>query len=75
MRLPAWFRLTPNQWNVLYTAVSHISQGVILFSLGAFFVPEAVGLPLTFPKDFSIKILIGGLVLLLSAIIMSREKK
>lgn len=67
------FGLTPNQWKVLASASSNIGQGIILFALAAFFVPEAVGLPSSFPKDFSIKILLGGLILLISAIIMSRE--
>ena len=70
-----WFKLTPAQWKVLASALSNIGQGVILFSFAAIFVPEAVSLSNNFPKQFGIETLIGGLILLLCAIIMSREKK
>jgi len=67
-------RLTPNQWRVLASAISNISQGVILFSFAAFFVPQAVSLPENFSKEFAIRFFGGGLILLISAIMMSRSK-
>jgi predicted membrane channel-forming protein YqfA (hemolysin III family) len=69
------FKLTSNQWQVLYSAISHISQGVILFALGAIFVPQTVSLQDSYPKQFGIIIFTGGLILLLSAIIMSKDRK
>lgn len=70
-----WFKLTKDQWKILASALSNIGQGVILFSFAAIFVPEVVSLSNNFPKQSGIETLMGGLILLLCAIIMSREKK
>lgn len=49
-------KLTHPQWKTLTTALSNIGQAVILFSLAAFFVPQAVNLPNDFSKGFSVLI-------------------
>ncbi len=68
-------RLTPNQWRVLASALSNISQAVILFSFAAIFVPEAISLEKDFPKQLGIYALLSDLWLLLCAIMMSRDKQ
>lgn len=69
------FKLTNPQWKLLASAISNISQGIILFSLAAFFVPEAVGLPRDFSQIIARNFLYGGLSLLLSAVILSKKGK
>lgn len=81
--MPVWYikgmingpKLTPNQWKLLSSAFSNMSQAILLFLLAAFFVPEVVGLKTNFSKGLSILILIGGLSLLgLSVIIVKKGK-
>ena len=70
-----WFRLTPNQWQVLSSAFSNMSQAIILFSLAAFFVPEAVGLTKDFSRLYALLYLLGGLLFLTSAVILRERGK
>jgi membrane protein DedA with SNARE-associated domain len=68
-------KLIPEQWQFLASAFSHISQGIILFSLGTIFVPEAVGLPKDFSRVQGIIFLISGFILLIIGVIMSARSK
>lgn len=68
------FHLTPARWRILASISSHIGQAVTLFSLAALFVPETVGLTRDFSKIFASRTLIAGLLLLVAAVIMTREK-
>lgn len=68
-------KLNSAQWKLLASAVSNISQAIILFSFAAFFVPETVGLSRNFSQIVSVGIFISGLLtLLLAAIIVRRGK-
>lgn len=69
------FTLIPNQWEILYKALSNISQGIILFSLAALFVPGAVGLPKDFSRILASSFLLGGLFLLTIAVIIGKKGK
>ena len=65
------FKLTPTQWKTFSSGLSNISQGIILFSLAAFFVPKAVNLDEDFSKQFATLSFIGGLLLFIVSIIIS----
>lgn len=68
-------KLTPSQWKLLSSALSNISQAAILFSLAAFFVPEAVSLSKDYPKFLSLSFLISGLFMLVGAVIIIKKGK
>ena len=53
-------KLSTEQWKLLASAFSNISQAIILFSLAAFFVPETVGLPKEFPRIVAFSFFISG---------------
>lgn len=65
--------LTPEQWKLLASACSTMSQAIILFALTAFFVPEVVNLS----KDFSRLVALGaltlGLIILYGAVIIATQ--
>jgi len=66
-------RLLPKQWRLYASGTSNVSQAIILFSLTAIFVPEAVSLSQDFPKLISVfYLLIGLMIFILSGIIMRR---
>lgn len=52
-----------------------MSQAIILFSLAAFFVPEAVSLPKDFPRVLALGFLICGLIILMAAVIIIKKGK
>ena len=67
------FGLEKEQWKVIASTVTHIAEAILIFSLAAFFVPEAVGLE----KDFS-RIVVGlffasGLTTLTIAVILTKR--
>lgn len=66
-------KLTPGQWKFLASAVSNISQAIILFGLASLFVPQTLSLEVGFSKGFAILILTGGLLLLIGAIIIYKR--
>lgn len=66
-------RLILNQWKLLASAISNISQAIILFGLAALFVPETLNLGNSFSKELASLILIGGLLLLIAAVIISKR--
>lgn len=55
--------LRPKQWKVISSGLSNIAQAVIIFSLAALFVPEAVGLPREFSRLQSLVYLICGFII------------
>lgn len=69
------FKLSPTQWTVLSKAFSNISQAIILFSLAAFFVPEAVSLTINFSKIYAFLMLLCGLSLFIITVIISKKGK
>ena len=66
-------KLSQNQWKLLSSAFSNISQAIILFSLAAFFVPETVGLSKDFSRLLAFGISIFGLFNLLVAVIIVKK--
>ncbi|HBQ50680.1 hypothetical protein A3B42_04205 [Candidatus Daviesbacteria bacterium RIFCSPLOWO2_01_FULL_38_10] len=66
-------KLLPTQWKLLASATSNIGQAIILFGLAAMFVPEALNLGGSFSKEFAVIILIGGLLFLIGAVIISKR--
>ncbi len=70
-----FFRLSNDKWQVLSSALSHIGQAIILFSLAALFVPEAVSLSKDFSRVFALIYLIGGLLILCIAVIIRDRGK
>ena len=66
-------KLSPNQWKLLSSAFSNMSQAIILFSLAAFFVPETVGLPKDFSQFKAFGISVFGLYILLIAVIITKK--
>ncbi len=68
-------KLTFPQWKLLASAFSNIAQAVILFSLAAFFVPEAVSLSSSFSQNLAVGFLFGGLLLLAIAVIISKKER
>jgi putative effector of murein hydrolase LrgA (UPF0299 family) len=68
-------RLSQEQWKILASAFSNIGQAIILFSLAAFFVPEAVGLNKEFSRPTSSLFFMFGLTLLGIAIIIIKKGK
>jgi len=68
------FKFKTHQWNLLAGAFSNIAQGVILFSLGAYFIPKVVGLPDDFPVERSINFLLGGLILLAVGVTIVKKR-
>lgn len=68
-------KLTPAQLRTLASAFSNISQAIILFSLAAAFVPEAINLSRDFSRPVAFGYLTCGLILLaFSAILVRKEK-
>lgn len=67
-------KIKSHQWNLFAEAFSHIAQGIILFSLGAYFIPKAVGLPDDFPVQRSLNFLLGGLILLIMGAIIAKKR-
>lgn len=68
-------RLSQEQWKLLSSAFSNISQAIILFSLAAFFVPEAVGLEKEFSRPTSTLFFIFGLTIFVIALIIIKKGK
>lgn len=68
-------RLTRNQWQVLSTAIIHIAEAIILFSLAAFFVPEALNLSKDFSRITAFGFLISGLTILVAGVILAKKGK
>lgn len=66
-------KLTNAQWKLLASAFSNIGQAVILFSLAAFFVPEAVQLPKDFSKLTAFAFTISGWLIFAVAVIISKK--
>lgn len=66
-------KLTIAQWKLLASAFSNMSQAVILFSMAAFFVPEAVSLPVNFSQVLAVGFLFGGLLMLAVGVIIIRK--
>lgn len=69
------FTLTKPQWKLLAGTISNISQGIVLFSLAAIFVPEVVSLKKDFSRTDGIFYLSDGLFLLIIALIIARKGK
>jgi len=69
------FKLTKHQWGILCSALSNISQGIILFSLAAIFVPQTVGLSIDFSRNDAQNYLIAGLCSLMITVILSKKGK
>lgn len=72
MKLPAP-RFSKSQWKIFASAVSNISQAIILFALAAFFVPETVGLGNDFSRIAAFFYFISGLLILLGAGILASK--
>lgn len=68
-------RLSKSQWKRLASALSNISQGVILFSAAAFFVPEVVGLSKSFSRSTAFLYFLSGLCILIGAVILSKKEE
>ena len=68
-------KLTAAQWKLLASAFSNMSQAIILFSLAAFFVPEAVGLAKNFSRFVALMYFFGGLITLNMGVIMVKKGK
>lgn len=68
-------KLTKSQWKLLASAFSNIAQAVILFSMAASLVPEAVGLTKDFSLFKALTFLIGGLFTLAVGVIIARKGK
>lgn len=68
-------KLTAAQWKLLASAFSNMSQAVILFSMTAFFVPEAVSLPGNFSQVLAVGFLFGGLLMLVVGVIIVRKER
>lgn len=68
-------KLSQDQWKLLSGAFSNIGQAIILFSLAALFVPEAVGLSKNFSRFLAVGFLMFGLTTLYTAVIMSKRGK
>ena len=60
-------------WKYLATGFSNITQAIILFSLAAIFVPEAVNLSLLFTKAKAIGYLFCGVALFIIGGIISKK--
>ncbi len=65
-------RLATSQWKVITSALSNISQAIILFSLTAFFTPEAVNLNRDFSTQMAISFLFSGLLLFILGVIITK---
>ncbi len=68
-------KFTAGQWKLLASALSNISQAIILFALASFTVPEAVSLSRDFSRMLALLFLTFGLLILLIAIIISKRSK
>lgn len=68
-------KLSQEQWKLLSGAFSNIGQAIILFSLAAFFVPEAVGLEKEFSRLTSTLFFMFGLTIFVIALIMIKKGK
>ncbi len=66
-------RLSKEQWKLLASAFSNMSQATILFSAAAFFVPEAVGLAKDFSRGIALAFFAFGLTILLVAVILAKK--
>ena len=64
-------RFSPKQWSVLSSAISNLGQAIILFSLAAYFVPEAVQLKSEFPKVNALLMLFFGTIVLAGSVIIT----
>lgn len=69
------FKLTKYQWQVLSSAIIHIAEAVLIFSLAAFFAPVSLSLASDYPRINSLGYLISGLTLLTIGIILSKRGK
>lgn len=56
--------LSSGQWLFLADAFKTVSEGIILGSLGAFFLPETFQLPEPIPPTRFFLLLLGGLIIL-----------
>lgn len=69
------FKLTPSQLKVVSSAFSNIGQAIVLFSLAAFFVPEAVGLIKDFSKLFAFLFFWSGWFFVLVGVIIAKRSE
>lgn len=68
-------KLEPRQWDLLASAFSNISQGIVLFSLATIFIPEAAGLSKDFSKIVGVLFLFGGFIVLTAGVIIRKKGK
>lgn len=68
-------KLLPQQWKLLASVSSNIGQAIILFSLAAIFVPEAISLTKDYPKFFALSFFLAGLLILVGAVIITKKGK
>ncbi len=73
--MKAFFKLTHNQWKMLASAFSNISQAGIMFSIAAFFVPETVNLTKEFSHSTASLFLISSLFNLFASVKISERGK
>ncbi|MBI3282551.1 hypothetical protein HYZ70_00560 [Candidatus Curtissbacteria bacterium] len=68
-------KLTPEQWKLLASVATNLSQAIVLFSLAAFFIPEAMNLPGDFSNLISLAYLSCGLILLAIGVTIIKKGK
>lgn len=68
-------KLSPEQWKLLAGAFSNMGQAIVLFSLAALFVPEAIGLIKSFSRFIAGGYLLAGLTVLLLGVILTEKGK
>ena len=68
-------KLHPSQWKRLTSALSTIGQAIVIFSLAAIFVPEAVGLPTDFSKIIGFIYLFCGLIIIVGVVILAIKEE
>lgn len=66
-------KLNQRQWKILSSALSNIAQAILLFSGAAFFVPETVGLSISFSRITAIIFFFAGLLILTGAVILGKR--
>ena len=70
---PQLFKQASSQWKLYGNAFSNIAQAIVIFSLAAIFVPEAVSLSRNFSQVFGVTCFIAGLILLYVAGILIKK--
>lgn len=69
------YKLLPKQWKYISDIFSNVGQAVFIFSLAAFFTPEAINLGKDFPKMLASVFIVSGLIIIgIGAIILRRGK-